>query len=147
MTGAVRVSVGVLTRGSRILICQRKADAQHGLKWEFPGGKAEAGEDAAACLRRELQEELGIQATIGTLMLRKQHTYPNGRRVALTFFHVPSYTGGVRNRVFETTAWVEPQQLSSYDFLAGDQDFITALAGGEWQRLFAQPDQRLIQCL
>jgi 8-oxo-dGTP diphosphatase len=138
MAGAVRVSVGVLTRGSQILICQRKADAQHGLKWEFPGGKAKAGEDAAACLQRELQEELGVQATIGAPMLRKQHTYPNGLRVALTFFHVPSYTGVVRNRVFEALAWVEPQRLPSYDFLAGDRDFITALAGGAWQRLFAQ---------
>lgn len=138
MAGAVRVSVGVLTRGSRILICQRRADAQQGLKWEFPGGKAEDGENAAACLRRELQEELGITATIGRVMLRTQHPYPNGRRVALTFFHVPSYTGVARNRVFEAVAWVKPQQLPDYDFLAGDRDFIAALAGGAWQALFAR---------
>ncbi len=135
---ATRVSVGVLTRGSQILICQRRADAQHGLKWEFPGGKAKADENAAACLRRELQEELGITATIGALMLRKQHTYPHGRRVALTFFHVPSYTGVARNRVFEAIAWVAPHQLPRYDFLAGDRDFITALAGGAWQELLTQ---------
>ena len=134
----VRVSVGVLTCGPRILICQRKAGTRHGLKWEFPGGKAEAGEHAAACLRRELREELGVEATIGTLMLRKQHTYPDGRCVALSFFHVPSYTGVVSNRVFEDMLWVEPQQLPGYDFLAGDRDFITALAGGAWQELFAR---------
>ena len=130
---AVRVSVGVLTRGSRILICQRKAGAQHGLKWEFPGGKAKTGEDAAACLRRELREELGV----GTLMLRRRHTYPDGRCVALSFFHVPVYTGVASNRVFEDMVWVEPRQLPGYDFLAGDRDFITALAGGAWQELFA----------
>ena len=138
MAETVRVSVGVLTRGPRILICQRRADAWHALKWEFPGGKARDGEDAATCLRRELQEELGISATIGTLMLRTQHTYLSGHRVALTFLHVPSYTGVTRNRVFKAMTWVAPQQLPDYDFLAGDRDFIAALAGGAWQELFAR---------
>lgn len=136
---AVRVSVGVLTRGARLLICQRKAGTRHGLKWEFPGGKAKTDEDAAACLRRELREELGVEATIGTLMLRKRHTYPDGRCVALSFFHVPAYTGVASNRVFADMVWVEPRRLPGYDFLAGDRDFIIALAGGAWQELFARP--------
>ena len=135
---AVRVSVGVLTRGARLLICQRKAGTRHGLKWEFPGGKAKTDEDAAACLRRELREELGVEATIGTLMLRKRHTYPDGRCVALSFFHVPAYTGVASNRVFADMVWVEPQRLPGYDFLAGDRDFIIALAGGAWWELFAR---------
>ena len=139
MSTAIRVSAGVLTRSHQLLICQRKAGDQldqHGLKWEFPGGKAEEGEDSATCLRRELQEELGIDATIGEVVLRKSHTYPTGRSVALTFFHVPSYTGELTNRVFASVAWVEPHQLPSYDFLEGDRDFIEALAQGEWAQLF-----------
>lgn len=73
----IRVSAGVLTRGSQILICQRPPQDSHPLKWEFPGGKAEAGEDAATCLRRELQEELLIEATIGrnyTMLLMRIRT-------------------------------------------------------------------------
>ena len=144
MSTSIRVSVGVLTRGKQLLICQRKArnlhgqNDQHALKWEFPGGKAEAGEDDATCLRRELNEELHISATIGEVILQKRHDYPNGRSVALTFFHVPAYDGELKNMVFETVAWVEPEQLLSYDFLEGDRDFIAALAQGEWPQLFRQ---------
>lgn len=144
MNTAIRVSAGVLTRGHQLLICQRKATNQtgqlnpHALKWEFPGGKAEEGEDSATCLRRELQEELGIHATIAEVVLRKSHTYPTGRSVALTFFHVPAYTGELTNRVFAAVSWVEPQQLPSYDFLEGDRDFIEALARGEWAQLFRE---------
>ena len=139
---AIRVSAGVLTRANQLLICQRKVQDkrgkidQHALKWEFPGGKAEAGEDDATCLRRELQEELGVDASIGQVVLQKSHTYPTGRSVALTFFHVPSYSGELTNRVFESMTWVEPYQLLSYDFLEGDRDFIEALARGQWAQLF-----------
>ena len=141
---AIRVSAGVLTRANQLLICQRKDTDQrgqidqHALKWEFPGGKAEPGEDDATCLRRELQEELGVDATIGEVVLHKSHTYPTGRSVALTFFHVPSYTGELTNRVFASVTWVKPQRLPSYDFLEGDRDFIEALARGEWAQLFRE---------
>jgi 8-oxo-dGTP diphosphatase len=138
MSTQIRVSAGVLTRANQLLICQRKATDQHALKWEFPGGKAEAGEDDATCLRRELQEELGIDATVGEVVLQKSHTYPTGRSVALTFFHVPSYVGTLTNKVFASITWVEPHQLLDYDFLEGDRDFIEALARGEWAQLFRQ---------
>ena len=89
----VRVSAGLVTRSGQLLICQRRRDALHALKWEFPGGKVKDGEDEATCLLRELEEELGIQATLGEELHRTSHTYPNGRRVALTFLHVPTYPG------------------------------------------------------
>ena len=85
---------------------------------------------------RELQEELGIQAAIGDVLVHKNHTYSNGRSVALTFFHVPAYLGKLTNRIFESVIWVAPHQLPGYDFLEGDRDFIEALARGEWARLF-----------
>jgi 8-oxo-dGTP pyrophosphatase MutT (NUDIX family) len=61
----LRVSAGVLTKGSQVLICQRRSQDLHPGKWEFPGGKVKDGEDGAACLWRELREELRIDATIG----------------------------------------------------------------------------------
>jgi len=136
MTSVIRVSVGVLTSGQRLLICQRRAQDPHPLQWEFPGGKADEGEDDATCLQRELQEELGIAATIGAELLRATHTYPNGRTVALCFFHVPSYSGEIKNSQFHTLTWVEPAQLPAYDFLAGDLAFVAALARGEWSQIF-----------
>ena len=55
-----RVAVGVLQKGGKILVCQRKKGSRYGLKWEFPGGKLEPGETILECLKRELFEELSI---------------------------------------------------------------------------------------
>jgi len=141
MTSILRVSAGVLTRGRQLLICQRRATDPHPLKWEFPGGKVEEGEAEAACLHRELREELAIDATIGAELHRAVHTYANGRTVALTFFHVPTYSGEMRNLQFHTMAWVEPTQLPTYDFLDGDLAFVAALAAGEWAFIFSECNQ------
>jgi len=137
MVQIIRVSVGILTRPSQLLICQRRAGDLHALKWEFPGGKLNNGENDAACLRRELQEELGIQASIGAELYHTAHTYPTGRSVALTFFHVPTFQGQLVNHVFETLVWVEPAQLRQYDFLEGNVEFVTSLAQGHWNSLFS----------
>ena len=139
MATIIRVSAGVLTRGRRLLICQRRAQDPHPLKWEFPGGKAQDEEGEAACLQCELREELAIEATIGPELHRALHSYPNGRTVALTFFHVPTYSGAIRNGQFRTVTWVEPTQLLAYDFLEGDLAFVTALARGEWANIFSSP--------
>ena len=131
------VVAAVIERGGRVLICRRRADQDHPGKWEFPGGKLNNGENDAACLRRELQEELGIQASIGAELYHTAHTYTTGRSVALTFFHVPTFQGQLVNHVFETLVWVEPAQLRQYDFLEGNVEFVTSLAQGHWNSLFS----------
>ena len=132
----IRVSAGIITKGLRLLICQRRSHDLHALKWEFPGGKAEPYEDEAVCLQRELREELSIEATIGQVLQRTSHSYPNGREVSLTFLHVPTYTGEIVNRQFQALLWVTPSELPLYDFLEGDRDFVGALASGEWSWIF-----------
>lgn len=132
----IQVSAGVLTQGSQILICQRRAEDPHPFKWEFPGGKVQDGEDGATCLWRELQEELCVDATIGVELHSATHTYPNGRTVALRFFHVPAFRGEVVNTQFHSLAWVELTDLPLYDFLDGDLDFVAALARGDWAHVF-----------
>lgn len=136
----IRVSVGIVTRGSQVLICQRRGQDLHALKWEFPGGKAIDAEDDSACLQRELAEELRIHASIGKQLHQTTHQYPSGRSVALTFFHVPSYRGEIVNTQFHSLIWVEPTQLLKYDFLEGDLDFVTRLARGDWPALFSTPN-------
>ncbi len=50
------VVAAIIRRGGRILICRRSADQAHALKWEFPGGKVEAGESPPQALCRELRK-------------------------------------------------------------------------------------------
>ena len=139
MSQIIRVSAGIITSGAQLLICQRRSQDLHALKWEFPGGKADDAEDDAACLRRELFEELRINATVGEQLHQTTHHYPSGRAVALTFFHVPRYMGEIVNTQFHSLVWAEPTQLLKYDFLEGDLDFVARLARGEWAYLFSTP--------
>jgi len=127
MPNAVEVSAGILFRDGRVLACQRRADQSHAGKWEFPGGKREAGESIEACLRRELREELGIEATVGAELWRTTHTYPGRAPVELVFFRVDAFRGEPLNRVFADLRWLPAEQLDALDFLEADRALIARL--------------------
>lgn len=128
----VEVVAAVIERaapeGSLILIGQRKARGRHGLKWEFPGGKVEPGEESREALARELREELGIEARIGDEMERYDFSYSAGQVTRLLFFRVTEFTGEPANLDFAQIAWVERNRLPDYDFLEGDVAFVRRLA-------------------
>src|ERR1043166_8935825 len=123
------VVAGLLCRNGRVLICQRSASAAFPLKWEFPGGKVEKGERHEAALRRELQEELGIEAEPGEKIRQYSHSYAEGVEVNLTFFRVGKYSGRLKNLVFQQFKWVDLRDLIRFDFLDGDLLLIKELAG------------------
>ncbi len=114
------IAAAIVFRDGCVLICQRRADQDFPLKWEFPGGKIEPGEETTAALRRELAEELGIEAEIGPELERFTYRYPGRPEILLIFFEVTEFTGEVANRVFEEIRWVPPKMLGSYDFLEAD---------------------------
>ncbi|HWR16303.1 MAG TPA: (deoxy)nucleoside triphosphate pyrophosphohydrolase [Terriglobales bacterium] len=126
-----RVVAGLITRNGDIVICQRTRHQSMPLKWEFPGGKIEFGEQPRDALRRELEEELGIQATIGDEVSRIVHTYPNGGTVELRFFVVSEYSGELENRIFRDVQWVNRSKLPEYDFLEADEPVVRDLAAGK----------------
>jgi mutator protein MutT len=126
----VRVTAGIIREGDKVLVCQRRRGAAFELKWEFPGGKVENGEDPRACLARELQEELCIDATIGPEVYRTSHRYANGFAVELLFFRVEGFQGAPHNRAFEAVRWAAPADLSELDFLEADRELVALLAAG-----------------
>jgi 8-oxo-dGTP diphosphatase len=125
------VAAALILRGGEVLICQRRPDQPMALKWEFPGGKMEPGESAEQALKRELEEELGIDATIGTRVAHTRHTYRSGGAVDLQFFVVHAYQGELKNVIFHDMRWCPLRDLPSYDFLTADRDLVRDLAAGK----------------
>ena len=126
-----RVVAGLIVKEGKLLVCQRTRHQTMPLKWEFPGGKIEEGEQPRDALRRELEEELGIFATIGDELARIQHEYPNGGMVELRFFIVRDFRGELENRIFRDLQWSAPRDLASYDFLEADASLVKDLGAGK----------------
>jgi mutator protein MutT len=128
LANEIQVTAGVILRGDLVLVCQRPLTGRHPGKWEFPGGKVEPGETLEQCLRRELEEELGIEAQIGRVLWTTRHTYPGTATVALAFFEVQGYGGELTNRAFAQICWVRVEKLGEIDFLDADREFVARLA-------------------
>jgi 8-oxo-dGTP diphosphatase len=126
-----RVVAALIVHDGKILVCQRTRHQTMPLKWEFPGGKIEEGEQARGALERELEEELGIHATIAEEAARIRHQYRSGSSVDLRFFVVREYRGKLENRIFRDMQWARPADLPSFDFLEADLKLVSDLATGK----------------
>jgi 8-oxo-dGTP diphosphatase len=126
-----RVVAAIILKDGKILVCQRTRHQVMPLKWEFPGGKIETGEQPRDALRRELDEELGIDATVGEEVARIQHNYKGGGSVELRFYVVKEYSGEIENRIFQDVQWADRKSLPEYDFLEADLQLVKDLADGK----------------
>jgi 8-oxo-dGTP diphosphatase len=126
-----RVVAALIVHDGKILVCQRTRHQTMPLKWEFPGGKIEEGEQARAALERELEEELGIHAAIAEELARIRHEYRSGSSVELRFFVVREYRGKLENRIFRDMQWARPADLPKFDFLEADLKLVSDLATGK----------------
>lgn len=122
------VVAAIIRRNGLILACRRRDDQDHAGKWEFPGGKVEPGETPVDALRRELREELAIDADIGPLVDQYDFSYPGKPPIRLVFHEVARYRGKLDGEQFAEIRWVAPADLPALDFLEGDIDFVRRLA-------------------
>ena len=123
----IAVTVGLLQRDGKVLLCQRKRGARYELKWEFPGGKVEPGETPEQAVARELSEELSINIRGAELIEKSRAGYSDGNTYDVSYFRVTSFAGEPRNNVFEQIRWVGLQELSEFDILEGNKSFVDAL--------------------
>ena len=123
------VSAAVISRGDRYLVTRRQRGAHLEGLWEFPGGKCEAGESIADCLRRELREELGTDAVVGTELLAVAHDYDD-RRIELHFIAC-DLTGEPSPLLGQEMRWVPRAELRSLQFPPADDELIAMLERNE----------------
>jgi 8-oxo-dGTP diphosphatase len=122
-----KVAAGIIRRNGRILLCQRKRESRYGLKWEFPGGKVEAGESFEQCLQRELREELSIETGKLELFEEQRTFYQDGGWFHVTFFSVVDFSGEPENNVFEDIRWLTLEEMEPMDILEGNRPVVRSL--------------------
>ncbi|HSM57297.1 MAG TPA: A/G-specific adenine glycosylase [Candidatus Sulfomarinibacteraceae bacterium] len=121
------VAAGVIwDERDRFLIAQRPLDGLLGGLWEFPGGKQEPGETLPETLRREIQEELSMEITVGPPLVRVKHGYTHFR-ITLHAFHARHMAGEPQNIGVADHAWVQLEELEQYAFAVTDQKIIARL--------------------
>ena len=127
----LQVGAAVISQGDTVLVCRRRDTGPHPNKWEFPGGKREHRETLESCVRRELREELAIEARIGNWLWHTCHRYPGQAPIELFFFGISDYRGQVENLAFAEVRWVEVGTLSELDFLEADRELVERLDCGQ----------------
>jgi 8-oxo-dGTP diphosphatase len=115
----------------RLLIGQRRRNDTSPLKWEFPGGKLEAGETPEEALTRELKEELGATLKKSVAIGRVVHKCAlTPEDLEILFYAVEISDDELAPLTFEKIEWVLPRELGDYDFLAANAQLVANLATG-----------------
>ena len=123
---------GIIYQNKKILICQRKEEGDHPLKWEFPGGKLKDNENNQEALKRELKEELSIE--INKMIFFDEYFYKYkklSKNLKLVFFQIFQFEGEIQNKVHRQLKWIDISKLGDYDFLEGDFKIINKLMNND----------------
>ena len=121
----IEVVAAILNRDGAYFATQRGYGEFEGM-WEFPGGKIESGESREVALKREIQEELGVDIVIEDLICTTEYDYPS--------FHLTMHcylcrveAGEIELREHKSARWLKPEELGSVEWLPADKDVISRL--------------------
>ncbi|AMH01803.1 NTP pyrophosphohydrolase [Serratia liquefaciens] len=121
----IDVVAAIIEKNGKILLAQRDADSDQAGLWEFPGGKVEAGESQPQALARELDEELGIVASVGNYVA--SNTWQQTDRVIrLHAWRVEAFSGELQNRCHADFVWITPEQAFDYPLAPADVPLLMA---------------------
>lgn len=119
------VVAAVIEDAKRFLVTRRQPGVHLAGMWEFPGGKIDHDETHEAALRRELLEELGVEADVGERVHRTLHAYAD-RSIAIYFYRC-SLKGAPRPLLGQEMRWVPRTELRSLGFPPADTELIQLL--------------------
>ncbi len=120
------VTAAVISLAGKVLIAQRPPEGMLGGLWEFPGGKQEASESLADCLRREIREELGLEIAVGEPLVTVKHSYTHFK-ITLHAFACRLIKGQPQALGVADWRWVTLDEIDTLPFPRTDQKIIEAL--------------------
>jgi 8-oxo-dGTP diphosphatase len=121
----VIVAAVIITEG-RVLACERSAPPEVAGRWEFPGGKVEAGETDEQALARECAEELGVRVAVGA---RVGPDVPLAHGRAVLRVYAARLLDGDRPQALEHTSmrWLSADELDTVHWLPADKPIVAEL--------------------
>ena len=127
----ISVAAGVIRKNGKVLLARRKDSCpwQPG-KWEFPGGKIEAGESGEECLVREIKEELGIDIAVDKHLIDVSHVYTKDGDelgVKLITYLADWVSGEVEHLDVKDSKWVDVEEILNYDLVEADKGIVREL--------------------
>lgn len=146
----ISVCAGVILRSGGVLLARRGPGRRHAGQWEFPGGRVEPGETPQEALKRELREELGVEAVVGPEVSRTRHVYDYGE-IELVAFLVKEFSGTPALKDHDQISWVTARDLPRYDLVPADVPVAEVVAshrrrdryGGTHPKKFSQKYKEL----
>jgi len=123
---SIEVAAALIFDSDRLLIALRPPGVHLEGLWEFPGGKREPGETYAACLLREIREELGCEVLVGPMLHESEHAYPE-KSVRIRFFQCRVVSGMPEPLECAALRWVSQDSLGQFQFPEADLALIEQL--------------------
>ena len=121
----VKVVAAIIQDGNKIFATQRGyGEFKDG--WEFPGGKIEQGETPQQALKREIEEELDTEITVGNLLTVVEYDYPKFH-LSMQCFLCTITSGKLTLKEHEAAKWLTRDQLDSVAWLPADVEVVKAL--------------------
>jgi 8-oxo-dGTP diphosphatase len=129
--------VAALIRNQDQFLCTQRNYNKHeyiSYKYEFPGGKVEAGETESQALIREIKEELGLDIEVSEKYFTVDHTYPDFRLVMHSFL-CKAISTEIHLHEHVAYKWLDVDQFDELDWAAADIPIVEALKRdvGRWK--------------
>lgn len=121
-----QVTAAIIKDNDKYLICQRGADDECSLLWEFPGGKLEEGETLEECIIREIKEELDLDIKVQGIFTTSIY-YFNHKEIYFTVYNAVIVAGQMKLNVHNDVRWVGLNELNKYTFMPADIEFVEKL--------------------
>jgi 8-oxo-dGTP diphosphatase len=121
----IEVVAAIIQREGAYLATQRGYGEFEGM-WEFPGGKIEFGESHEVALKREIQEELGVNIAIEELLCTTEYDYPSFL-LTMHCYLCSIETGDIELREHKSARWLTPAEMGSVEWLPADKEIVDKL--------------------